>query len=87
MFTILAGCQKEAEKTKTTTCKVNASEKKEINAGGSKSSFAYPQLLADEDGHYSLLTVGTTAGSSIETNEAISEGVKDILSLPTVQMA
>jgi hypothetical protein len=87
VLTILAGCQKEAEKTKTTISKVNAGEKKETHVSSLKTSFAHPQLLADKAGLYSLLTVGTTAGSSIETNETISESVKDILSIPTVQMA
>jgi thioredoxin-related protein len=49
--------------------------------------FPYPTLLAENGNAYSLLVIGEDSKVPVEKNKNVTKSVKNILSLPTTEMA
>lgn len=84
---LLAACQNSGSKEKTekntatNIPQVTVEKKADI-------TFPYPNLLAENDQSYSLLVIGEQDNNApIEKNKMIIKDVKNILSLPTREMA
>lgn len=84
-LTLLVGCQnnepKEETKPSTVQNQQKASAKSDTNT-----TFPYPNLLSESDQFFSLLVIGDQ-DNHIESNSKVTEKVKDILSLPDLDMA
>jgi hypothetical protein len=84
-LTLLVGCQNDEPKVEpkpsTLQNQQKASAKSDTNT-----TFPYPNLLSESDQYFSLLVIGDQ-DNHIESNSKITEKVKDILSLPELDMA
>jgi hypothetical protein len=82
---LLTACQNSEPKTEeASTSSKQPQQKVEIKKD---STFPYPNLLADNDQTYSLLTIGEQGEQTpIEKDEKIIKDVTNILSLPTLAM-
>jgi hypothetical protein len=85
---LLGGCQSSDSENKkiekeTTEQKQQTKETSEV-----ATDFPYPNLLSESDDTFFLLVIGEQDEENpIEENKKIGEGVNDILSLPTLEMA
>jgi hypothetical protein len=85
-FFLLAACQNnEPESHNDST---SAGEKSQTTVQSKQAGpFPYPNLLADTDQSYALLTIGEQENQTpIEEDQEITKSVTDILSLPTLEM-
>ncbi|ULT59084.1 hypothetical protein L1999_11380 [Neobacillus drentensis] len=85
-FILLAGCQ--SNDTKASEPKQAHPQHKIAIVTKSVQSFPYPNLLAQDERTYSLLVIGETEEQTpIEKNQKVTEHVKNILSLPSQELA
>ena len=85
-FILLAGCQ--SKDTKASEPKKAQPQHKIAIVTKSAQAFPYPNLLAQDERTYSLLVIGETEEQiPIEKNQKVTEHVKNILSLPTQEIA
>jgi hypothetical protein len=83
---LLTACQDN--EPKTSEVKQTSEKPAQTIETKTEATFAYPNLLAEDDQSYSLLTIGEQDDETpIEENKKISKDVKIILSLPTLDMA
>ncbi|MEH7094215.1 hypothetical protein [Neobacillus vireti] len=85
-FILLAGCQ--SKDTKASEPKQAHSQHKIAIVTQSAQAFPYPNLLAQDERTYSLLVIGENEEQiPIEKNQKVTAHVKNILSLPTQEIA
>lgn len=86
-FLLVTACQSKEHKAADTKPKSETSgQKAQVN--DPNEPFPYPTLLAEDDQTYSLLVVGNQEeGTPIEENQTVITDVKNILSLPQLDMA
>lgn len=85
-FILLAGCQ--SHDTKASEPKQAHPQHKIAIVTKSAQAFPYPNLLAQDERTYSLLVIGETEEQiPIEKNQKVTEHIKNILSLPTQEIA
>ncbi|WP_040209622.1 hypothetical protein [Neobacillus jeddahensis] len=84
---LISGCQNS--EPKASDVKKPLSEPKQmIETKSGSTTFPYPNLLATQEQTYSLLAIGEQDEQSpIEENQNVIENVKNILSLPTQEIA
>lgn len=83
-LTLLVGCQNAETKEETKPSTVQMEEKAQTESE-MNTPFPYPNLLADSEESFSLLVIGDQ-NTPIENNQKITQKVKDILSLPELEM-
>ncbi|MBT2658271.1 hypothetical protein J7E81_24020 [Bacillus sp. ISL-18] len=85
-FILLAGCQ--STDTKASEPKQAHPQHKIAIVTKSAQAFPYPNLLAQDERTYSLLVIGKSKEQTpIEKNQKVTEHVKNILSLPSQELA
>jgi LAS superfamily LD-carboxypeptidase LdcB len=84
---VLAGCQSNDIKTSEPT-HAKPQQEKTIETKSVQQAFPYPNLLAQDKQSYSMLVIGANDEQTpIEKNQKVTEHVKNILSLPTQDIA
>lgn len=84
-LTLLVGCQNNVPKEETRT---STEQNQQISStkNDTNTPFPYPNLLSESDQSFSLLVIGDQ-DNHIESNSKITGKVKDILSLPDLDLA
>ncbi|WP_335467437.1 hypothetical protein [Neobacillus drentensis] len=84
-LSLLTGCQ--SHNMKASEPKTPQPHEEKTILSKSDLAFPYPNLLAQNNQTYSLLVVGANDEQSpIEKNQKVTEHVKNILSLPTLEI-